>query len=390
MADKKLTDEEREELAKKLDKSLDDFIESKAKNKRNTDFDEEAFDKLLEEHPAFISSIPKEGKLPPLVEALQALKYDEEENEPEELAQNYKEDGNYNFKLKQYRFAITAYTEGLQRKCKNKDLNSQLHGNRAACHFQLGNYRMALNDCEECLKLNENNLKVHIRGIECCFRLKLHDDAMKLCTNGLKVFPTDERILDLENKIRKQKKIDERDKRKLMLNANRKKIENERIWAAILSRNLRMAEFIHPDKLDQVPNLEYLNSAHPHSSVTKVSLDENGKNLVWPVIFLYPEYGQMDFIEKFHENTTFQDHLETIFGPDIPAPPWDESENYKNGVLEIYFEDVPTNSLVSILNSKTLLHAISDFRYIITGGTPSFIILSKNSNFKSNFLARYK
>lgn len=34
----------------------------------------------------------------------------------------------------------------------------------------------------------------------------------------------------------------------------------------------------------------------------KVCLDEDG-NLNWPVLFLYPEYGQTDFISAFQENT---------------------------------------------------------------------------------------
>jgi hypothetical protein len=35
-----------------------------------------------------------------------------------------------------------------------------------------------------------------------------------------------------------------------------------------------------------------------------IQLSEDGTSLIWPVVFLYPEYGQTDFIEAFEENST--------------------------------------------------------------------------------------
>lgn len=35
-----------------------------------------------------------------------------------------------------------------------------------------------------------------------------------------------------------------------------------------------------------------------------VTIAEDGESLQWPVLFLYPEFGQTDFIESFHENST--------------------------------------------------------------------------------------
>ena len=57
------------------------------------------------------------------------------------MAQAHKDDGNFNFKMKKYRFAIANYTEGLKHKCGNKELVASLHLNRAAAHFHIGNYR---------------------------------------------------------------------------------------------------------------------------------------------------------------------------------------------------------------------------------------------------------
>ena len=55
-------------------------------------------------------------------------------------AESYKNDGNNNFKIKKYRWAIDNYTEGIRCKSKDKELNAVLYSNRAAAHFHLGNF----------------------------------------------------------------------------------------------------------------------------------------------------------------------------------------------------------------------------------------------------------
>ena len=49
------------------------------------------------------------------------LKYSEEDNTPLELAENYREDGNFNFKCKKYRYASISYTEGIKHAIREKD-----------------------------------------------------------------------------------------------------------------------------------------------------------------------------------------------------------------------------------------------------------------------------
>lgn len=41
-----------------------------------------------------------------------------------------------------------------------------------------------------------------------------------------------------------------------------------------------------------------------HPSGVKVHMDENCV-LIWPVMFMYPEYREMDFIESFSENERY-------------------------------------------------------------------------------------
>jgi hypothetical protein len=64
-----------------------------------------------------------------------------------------------------------------------------------------------------------------------------------------------------------------------------------------------------------------------------VSIAGHGDNcLQWPVIFLYPEYGQTDFIEAFHENSAFDDHLDLMFSE---SPSWDSHKKYTKKSLRV-------------------------------------------------------
>ena len=86
-----------------------------------------------------------------------------------------------------------------------------------------------------------------------------------------------------------------------------------------------------------------------------MNIAENGASLEWPVIFLYPEFGQTDFIEAFHEDSTFvffvdkgsffyfinfvnflsfDDHLDLMFSE---SPTWDTEKKYTKKSLTVTF-----------------------------------------------------
>ena len=54
------------------------------------------------------------------------------------IAEVYKNEGNNEYKKKNFNSAIHYYNEGIKVNCKDKDLNAKLHSNRAAAHFNLG------------------------------------------------------------------------------------------------------------------------------------------------------------------------------------------------------------------------------------------------------------
>lgn len=64
--------------------------------------------------------------------------------------------------------------------------------------------------------------------------------------------------------------------------------------------------------------------------------DPEGKRLVFPVFFLYPQHATSDIISEFNEDTTFAAHLETMFPPQVAPLEWDKKGQYTTSNLVVY------------------------------------------------------
>jgi len=105
------------------------------------------------------------------------------------------------FKASKYKKAIMSYSQALKEQIDDdKELLSILHANRAASHFHIKNFRSALNDCVFARKCNPNNIKPIYKGAECCYELKLFDDAIKWCEMGFKINDKDNKLKDIKTK----------------------------------------------------------------------------------------------------------------------------------------------------------------------------------------------
>lgn len=136
-----------------------------------------------------------------------------------------------------------------------------------------------------------------------------------------------------------------------------------------------------------VPRLENLEPHLPMALGTRVHLEDDGC-LVWPVLFVYPEHGQTDFVRHFRDDETFLTRLDEMFGPSTERPPWDKDDKYCVGSLKVYFEDEQCN-LWEINPKYTLSKILQHPGYIVSGGTPSFLVLVDGSPFLEAFLKRY-
>ncbi|KAF5284202.1 hypothetical protein FQR65_LT00202 [Abscondita terminalis] len=370
-----MTDEERLALAAKLDKELDDFIDGLEKRPYTEGWPEDRWQEEMEKHPFFMKKAPEAGEqLSPLMEGLQQLKYDPNENTPEELANAYKEDGNFNFKHKNYRLAIIAYTEGIKIKCGNPDVEAVLLNNRSAANYFLKNFRSALKDSEWALRYKPDYDKALTRAANCCFEIKQYDKALDFCDTILKNNPKKSEIIMLRRKCVAAKKEMDRDERKLLKKQDEVLTKETKLLGRIRELNV---------KIEGGLTLTNLKPQVPELSDFPVHLD--GDKLVWPVVFTYPEYRVMDFVQEFREDDCFVTHLERVFEV---APEWDKERRYVVENVQLFFEG-SDGGMHEVVRSKNLGEVMREPAFVVkASGTPTFIVLVRDSDFAKSFMQR--
>jgi len=94
----------------------------------------DVFFKEMERHPLFMHNLDTTDTDNVELEALRALAF---EGTPREQALHFKDTGNEAFREKQFRDALEFYTNGIQAKCEDDQVNKLLYLNRAATNFEL-------------------------------------------------------------------------------------------------------------------------------------------------------------------------------------------------------------------------------------------------------------
>ncbi|XP_034737013.1 tetratricopeptide repeat protein 4 [Etheostoma cragini] len=380
------------------DDGMDEFMDKFKTQRYKRGFSENNWEEEFNKVPMFMKTAPEEidPHTYPDLACLQAIIHDED-RPPEEQAKTLKDEGNEFFKEKNYEKAILSYTAGLKKKCVDQDLNTVLLTNRAAAHFHLGNMRSALNDAAAAKKIKPDHLKALLRGAQSCLELRNFAEAVQWCDEGLKVHPTDKKLQELRAAADKHKRAAERDARKNKLKEKKLHGEKEALLAAIKDRGIKLLQSAKPRRRCSDSEDEGSSAATSPLSLdglssqevtgAQVFLDEQG-SLHWPVLFLYPEHRQTDFISAFCENNCFMDHLAVMFGEELP--PWDEDRKYHSQNLQLYFEDEEKETFYQVNPEMSLLKVLQHKRFFVKAGTPSFIVLVKGSSFRKQFLTEKK
>ncbi|XP_039255539.2 tetratricopeptide repeat protein 4-like [Styela clava] len=362
--------------------------------------DEDDFDNYLATHPAFMDKDPTPEMIEnsPLLQGLQQLKYEDDDDTPETQALAYKEDGNWHFKKKLYAQAVRAYTVALRKQCSDNTLNSTLYSNRAAANYYLKNYRSSIADSIKALNIEPTKIKSLLRGALCCEALEKHDETIRWAKKIVSIDEDHKQAKELLESAQKKFKIAERDRRKRETQERMKQKKMKALIDAIKNRKIKLdLSDLKPEKNELLSEEDSLtlssvdtsNPSHAKVHFEDESLDclaEKGR-LIWPVLFCYPEYQVSEIVEQFHEDATFDDHLDIMF--DDP-PPWDTHNCYKVGSLEIYYENNEGKSIRRVSSNCTLGDVLTSENIIVKAGTPVFIILSKTSTFKDVFLSKYR
>ncbi|XP_052685420.1 tetratricopeptide repeat protein 4-like [Crassostrea angulata] len=377
--------ESKEEKIRRLNQELEDFIAAEVAKSQEKTGDEKSFEEILQEietHPAFMKDVDYTKPLSKEMEGLMRIKY--EQQDPTCNAEAFKEDGNVEFKKKRYDIAVDNYTAGIKIKCPDKTLNAVLYSNRAAAQFYKQNYRSALQDAIIARKFKPDHMKAIVRGAQCCMEMKKYAEASLWSDLGLAIEETNTVLLEIRQKAEKLRSIQEKEKRKEEAKERKELAEHKKLITAIKSRGIRLAGLA--DK--GYDPLLFTNVELHNPSGAKVYVDAEN-TLHWPVLFMYPEHTQTDYIEDFNENHTFEDHIFHMFGPDVPPASWDLDKKYKPENLLIYYEDKEKTTLHQISPSCTLLEALQNKWFLVDAGTPCFIILVNNSRFQQHFIKEY-
>ncbi|GMP90531.1 hypothetical protein CsSME_00041614 [Camellia sinensis var. sinensis] len=130
----------------------------------------------------------------------------------ESTAIELKEKGNKYVKMgkKHYSDAIDCYTRAINQNVLSDSENSILFSNRAHVNLLMGNYRRALVDAEEAIKLCPTNIKALYRAVKASLSLNLLSEAKQYCEKGLQQSPDNEELRKLDRQIDSQKSEDER------------------------------------------------------------------------------------------------------------------------------------------------------------------------------------
>jgi len=268
--------------------------------------------------PLFMKSLPDDEEDPTLA-ALQSLIY---EGTPDEIAQNFKEQGNEYFKGKRFREALGFYTQGVDAKPTDQTILEALLCNRAACNLELKNNGSVLRDCSRVLSVNPKSSKAYYRSAQALVHLERLDEALDCCNRCLSYDTTNAAIKALREKATKlREEIERKEMKKKEL---KQKEESSKMAIKIALRERNLIIFNKPGGS--------VSPVFPHFDTD----DPTGSTLVLPVFFLYPQYATSDIISEFVEDTTFVAHLEVMFPPQAPPPEWDQKGEYIARNLVVY------------------------------------------------------
>ncbi|KAG6850155.1 hypothetical protein H0H93_000282 [Arthromyces matolae] len=274
-----------------------------------------AFDNI----PLFMKSLPTDDTEDSSLAALQSLVHD---GTPDEVAQNFKEQGNEYFQGKRYREALGFYTQGLDATPTDIVLREALLCNRAACNLELKNYGSVLRDCSAALTLNETSSKAFYRSALALLALDRAEEALDCCDRCLAFDPENKGVGQVRERAGKAKTL--RDQRK---KAKAERLHKEAEAKRQLDNAFRQRNLIILPKADGSSN-----PYEPHFDPD----DPTNNTLVFPVFFLYPQYATSDVISEFVEGVPFAAHLEQMFPPQAPAPDWDKRGEYIADQLVVY------------------------------------------------------
>ncbi|KAJ2159568.1 HSP70/90 co-chaperone [Coemansia sp. RSA 552] len=339
-------------------------------------------DKELNKIPLFMTELPAEDDEENVaVEAVRSLVADEP---PEEMAATLKSEGNLCFKRGRYTEAAKYYTSALEYDHDNRALEVSLLTNRAAVNLELHNYGRVLNDCSRALQLQPKTPKALYRAAKACIALAKFDEAIECVKWALGIDPGSAELLQLRTEIEEAQRthaqrVREQEERKQKNQADRE----------LLQRAMEIRSQLTFDTAEPLLPGEYAWENHHNQA----ELDQATGHVLWPVVFLYPETKESDFVQQFDETTTLRDMLAQVLAD---PPPWDTARKYTIDNVDTYFLARPVGGterderLVKVAIGMRLGAVLDSPKYVIQDGIPNFLVLPRGDKFTEGFVEHYR
>ncbi|ETO19628.1 HSP-interacting, SSA1 ATPase activity-stimulating, TPR-containing co-chaperone [Reticulomyxa filosa] len=368
----------------------------------------------------------------------QAIKKLQEETTPETRAKKLKKSGNkaYGLGPERYNDAIKYYTRALETKCSNHQLNAEIYCNRGMVHLKLENFGKCIEDCKECLKIDDKMIKAYHRCSLAMLQLQKYEDALKMANKGREIAqqmlhsPPPSLLQDEKKQQNDEEKETSSSKTPPSRPMSAKEFESvfaklaEKIegqWNAQKEKErLKKEEETKQETLarnkhtqvqrvlshrkykfgkDLYNTLAYSNDVdwkqQDQSSMDITNADLDKVELAFNVLFVYPEFDQSDFIQGFTENAMFIDHLNRMLPPLGDAPSWlvslkdhTQHDKYVAHNCMVFYQD-KFGLMKDVHTTMKLKQVLANKHYVIPR-IPVFFIIPKNSSFLELFLTSHQ
>lgn len=287
------------------------------------------------------------------------------------------------------------YTKALAEDINDPVRTAIYYTNRAAVNLEMGNYARTIADCESAIAANPSNLKAYFRAARASAHLDKFEQGLGYIAKALAIDPNNAGIHKEKQEIelmrsRHNARVEAARVRMLKIEMERDSVMKQKgTWVKMLhDRNVAIGPYLFDTMGDYLQG-----GIKPH-------LKE--KEMHWPVLFLYDEVRQLDFIQDFAENDTIGDHLRVMFPGDTFCD-WDTKHKYVHSNLEVYFvlnqspAYLKKESQAAVIaprprkikvNHATPLKKVLEHPEYVVPGYPVFYIVVTGSEFKEAFLKR--
>jgi hypothetical protein len=271
------------------------------------------------QHPLFRLDPPADIEHDRHFSCFQHLLY--EGQTPDSLALQFKEFGNERYQAGRAQWHLAAYwwTRALQEGPTDTKLRSVLHANRAAVSLGLQQYQRAAVDADWAVRLDASNAKAYVRAAHAYQGMARWDEALSTARAGLAAIAEgDPARAPLE---------------KVVATVSEEIAAVDRRVATYFDALAACDGFFRREKV------AVGQFAHAWMGNWELALrfDEDKGETIWPVIVVYDEVLQADFVEGFGERAPLTGILALMIpGEGADPPQWDTEGRYSAGKIVLY------------------------------------------------------